>query len=425
MLKQHTSPITSIMDEKSLSFSGAKKPHVVLVNVWRVVNAKGGTEKVFCDMANALVKRGYEVTALFCDPNQGAPGFHVDKNVRCINSFQKPPLPFLYKNPWRNLRCLRLSKLKRKLLRDLLNPKWRAKCIAEAIAELPKTDIFISYQAESTWILRNCLNIKTPLVTMFHSNPICYFNASTFHTYRKALESTDALQVLLPEYIAETKAWLPNTRIVAIPNIAPKYNESANLSIKRIITVARIDSPKRPHLLLEAFALLKDHFPDWICEWYGERIDETFWYKIEHLIHEKGLSDRMFFRGTTNNIAGVLQNASIFAFPSLYEGFPLALAEAFSMGLPAVGCKDCSGVNSLIKDGSNGFLTDPTPKAFAEGLAKLMMSEDLRRQLGAQGRQDMKAFSADAVWGAWDKLIRELISEQREVTKTQMQSSAS
>ena len=37
----------------------------------------------------------------------------------------------------------------------------------------------------------------------------------------------------------------------------------------------------------------------------------------------------------------------------------------------------------------------------------------------------MKAFSADAVWGAWDKLIRELISEQREVTKTQMQSSAS
>ena len=260
---------------------------------------------------------------------------------------------------------------------------------------------------------------------MFHSNPICYFNASTFHTYRKALESTDALQVLLPEYIAETKAWLPNTRIVAIPNIAPKYNESANLSIKRIITVARIDSPKRPHLLLEAFALLKDHFPDWICEWYGERIDETFWYKIEHLIHEKGLSDRMFFRGTTNNIAGVLQNASIFAFPSLYEGFPLALAEAFSMGLPAVGCKDCSGVNSLIKDGSNGFLTDPTPEAFAEGLAKLMMSEDLRRQLGAQGRQDMKAFSADAVWGAWDKLIRELISEQREVTKTQMQSSAS
>ena len=155
------------------------------------------------------------------------------------------------------------------------------------------------------------------------------------------------------------------------------------------------------------------------------RKNENYWNEVNNLIREKDLSERIFFRGTTNNVASVLQNASIFAFPSLYEGFPLALAEAFSMGLPAVGCKDCSGVNSLIKDGSNGFLTDPTPEAFAEGLAKLMMSEDLRRQLGAQGRQDMKAFSADAVWGAWDKLIRELISEQREVTKTQMQSSAS
>ena len=40
---------------------------VVLVNTWRVVNAKGGTEKVFCDMANALDLMGYNVTAICLD----------------------------------------------------------------------------------------------------------------------------------------------------------------------------------------------------------------------------------------------------------------------------------------------------------------------------------------------------------------------
>lgn len=416
---------TSITNEKSLPISDNRKPHVVLVNTGPVINDKGGTVKVFCDMANALVKLGYEVSALYCDPNRGAPGFPISKDVRCLNSFKKPPLSFLYKNPWRNLRCLRLNKVKRKLLRDLLHPKWRAKCIGEAIVKLPTADIFISYQPESTWILRDCLNSKVPLVTMFHFNPIHYFNTSLFPIYRHAVGNADVLQVLLPEFVAEARDYYQNSRIVVIPNIAPEYIVSNNLSQKRIITVARVDKQKRPSLLLESFALLKDRFPDWICEWYGERTSEDYWNDVNHLIHEKGLTDRILFRGTTNNVAGVLQNASIFAFPSLYEGFPLALAEAFSMGLPAVGCKDCCGVNSLIKDGSNGFLTDPTPEAFAEGLAKLMMSEDLRRQLGTQGRQDMKAFSADAVWGAWDKLIRELISEQREVTKTQMQSSAS
>ena len=414
------------MDEKSLSFSGAKKPHVVLVNVWRVVNAKGGTEKVFCDMANALVKRGYEVTALFCDPNQGAPGIHVDKNVRCINSFKKPPLQFLYKNPWRNLRCFRLSKVKRKLLRGLLNPKWRAKCIGDAIDKLPKADIFISYQAESTWILRDSLNIKAPIVTMFHCNPSFYFNESSFSIYQHAVGASDVLQVLLPEFVAEARALYPNNKIVTISNIAPEYAVTADLSQKRIITVARIDNKqKRAPLLIKAFALLKTRFPDWTCEWYGERTNKADWLDVEHLIRAMNIENQFFFPGKTDDVPDKLCRASIFAFPSAYEGFGLALGEAFAMGLPAVGCKDCSAVNSLIKDGSNGFLTDPTPEAFAEGLAKLMMSEDLRRQLGAQGRQDMKAFSADAVWGAWDKLIRELISEQREVTKTQMQSSAS
>lgn len=30
---------------------------ILLLNTYRVVNAKGGTEKVFCDMANAMAEK--------------------------------------------------------------------------------------------------------------------------------------------------------------------------------------------------------------------------------------------------------------------------------------------------------------------------------------------------------------------------------
>lgn len=398
-MKRHSPPID------------LRKPHIVLVNVWRVVNAKGGTEKVFCDMANALSKRGYEVTALFCDPNQGEPGFPVENGVRCVNAFKKPLFPFLYKNPWRNLRCWRFSKERRKLLRNTLDSKWRAESIGDAIARLPKVDLFISYQAESTWVLRDCLKIETPIVTMFHSNPLHYFNEQAFEIYRRAVGSSEVLQVLLPEFVSETRDSFPDAKIVTIPNVAPKYDCAADLSKKTIITVARVESGKRTTLLLEAFALLKDRFPDWKCEWYGERTRKRYSTIIDDMVRENGLDGRVLFPGKTNDVPGKLRNASIFAFPSQFEGFGIALAEAFAMGLPAIGCKDCPAVNSLIKDESNGFLTEPTPEAYAEGLAKLMESEELRRQYGAQGREDMKAYSAEAVWGAWDKLIRELIGK--------------
>ena len=79
------------------------------------------------------------------------------------------------------------------------------------------------------------------------------------------------------------------------------------------------------------------------------------------------------------------------------------------MGLPAVGCKNCPAVNTLIRDGENGLLTDSTPEGYAEALARLMKDEDLRYHLGRQGKEDMKAYSADFVWSSWEKLILGLI----------------
>ena len=43
-------------------------------------------------------------------------------------------------------------------------------------------------------------------------------------------------------------------------------------------------------------------------------------------------------------------NADIIVLPSTYEGFPLALSEGMSAGLPGVGFRECMGVNEIIED---------------------------------------------------------------------------
>ena len=50
------------------------------------------------------------------------------------------------------------------------------------------------------------------------------------------------------------------------------------------------------------------------------------------------------------------RHARAFVYPSRYEGFPNALAEAMAAGLPAVAFANVSGVEDLISHGETGIL---------------------------------------------------------------------
>lgn len=113
--------------------------------------------------------------------------------------------------------------------------------------------------------------------------------------------------------------------------------------------------------------------------------------------------------GTTLNVAQELAKASVFAFPSDREGFPLALTEAMSMGLAVVGCRECSSVNSLIEDGKNGLLVESTAESLADALSKLMQNADLRISLGNSAKESMEQYSPQLIWGQWENLIAKTV----------------
>ena len=153
---------------------------------------------------------------------------------------------------------------------------------------------------------------------------------------------------------------------------------------EHIITmVGRLDKrQKQQHFLIRSFSYLAKESPQWKVLLYGGAFTKGYDDYLKTLIHKFNLENQVFLMGTTDKLSDVLRNSDIFAFPTAYEGFPLALTEAMAIGLPCVGLKTTSAVNELIIDGYNGFLSDNNEYDFAQKLKRLMDDPQLRVTFG-------------------------------------------
>ena len=180
-----------------------------------------------------------------------------------------------------------------------------------------------------------------------------------------------------------------------------------------IITVGSLTkSIKRPDIILKAFNTIKNTFSNWTVEIVGGTHDlkqEEYKAELEKYIKNNNLDDMVFLSGRTLNITEKLLSAEIFAFPSKSEAFGLALAEAMSSGLPAIGYKSCPSVNELIIDGYNGFLCDDGIDAFAEKMKILMQNKELRKQMGQNAKESIKQFAPEKIWNQWEDLMKKVI----------------
>ncbi len=167
---------------------------------------------------------------------------------------------------------------------------------------------------------------------------------------------------------------------------------------KRIVSVARLDiHQKRQDLLVNAFRLITDEYPDYTLELYGDGDDEE---KLRQL--SQGVS-QIHFMGKTSDIVSVSQQASMFVLSSDYEGIPNALLEEMSIGVPCIST-DCSpgGAAMLIKNGINGLLVpcdDVT--ALSDAMRFFIDNPTDRERMGAEAYAVNSEFSETIIAKKW------------------------
>lgn len=95
------------------------------------------------------------------------------------------------------------------------------------------------------------------------------------------------------------------------------------------------------------------------------------------------------------------------ALPSLGEGLPMAVIEAFSFGIPVVATA-VGGLPQAICEGRNGFLIERSVEAMAAALRRVIVDTKLHAELSRGARQKhMDEFSLEVMGAAYERLYFE------------------
>jgi len=109
------------------------------------------------------------------------------------------------------------------------------------------------------------------------------------------------------------------------------------------------------------------------------------------------------------DLPSLYAGASVFAFPSLAEGFGLPVLEAMAAGTPVL-TSDCSSLPEVAGDAA--LLVDPAAAgSIGAGLARLLGEPGLRSDLAARGRDRAAAFT-------WERTARATLDYLTSVTST-------
>lgn len=297
--------------------------------------------------------------------------------------------------------------------------------------------------ARLAWLLRRH---RPALVHghLFHGNlaarlvaPVCRARVITTHhvverrplRWRPRLERwtswRDAATVCVSEAVARHAASTPGARpdrLRVIPNgidlarfHPPEDAATAKTEARRRLglpldrpvvgAVGRLDPQKGCDTLLQAFAELTDVSPAPLLVLIGEGPQRR---ELEGLAGTLGVADRVHLVGRRDDVPELLPALDVFAMPSRWEGFGLALAEALAAGLPVV----ASAVDSLpeVLAGAGRLVPHDDPRSLASALHALLTDPAERAHLSALGPPRAAHYDVDRMVAAYAALYREVLA---------------
>jgi glycosyltransferase involved in cell wall biosynthesis len=180
-------------------------------------------------------------------------------------------------------------------------------------------------------------------------------------------------------------------------------SEPAPLTAKVVVAAARYDHQKGLDRMVEAWALVVPHHPDWELRVFGSGPLEQ---ELRALIAARGLTDSFRLMGPTGDMEGELLRSSVYALSSRHEGLPMVLTEAMACGVPCVAFDCAPGIREIITDGVDGLVVPPNDvPALAKGIRRLIEDETERHRLGTAARESARRFELDGVLDEWERLF--------------------
>jgi glycosyltransferase involved in cell wall biosynthesis len=176
-----------------------------------------------------------------------------------------------------------------------------------------------------------------------------------------------------------------------------------------VVFVGRLIDDKKVDVLLRAIHRLQGELPDLRCTIIGDGPERE---PLERLAASLSLGSNVRFAGPMEDARtfALLKSAKVLALPSIREGFGITVIEALASGsVPVVARGPHTAAPTLVRDGIDGLVCDPTPESLAASLATLLRNPDRLARMKSEAKQSA------AQWD-WDRLaiqMEELYQEAR------------
>lgn len=336
----------------------------------------GGAFKMFLWVAEALAKKGNDVTIVTYLPNKTR---EFPNNVKFLE--------------------LRLENL---------GFFGKVKCIRKIIKK-QDPEICLSFLLDANiYNILGCIKTNVKSVVCERNDPY------KPHYYKlKLLKPLFAWADGAVFQLPRTRDYYNNIKVptVVIPNPVReskiRVNKNFNKRDKVVSTLGRIDIfQKRQDVLVNAFVIFHQKHPDYVLKIWGDGTekDEAF---LRKQIKQSNADSYVFLEGVTEKPSESIVSTKFFVLSSDFEGIPNALIEAMTIGLPCIST-DCSpgGASLLIEDGVNGVLTPcGDAELMAEKMCWIVDHPEDADKMGLEARKIVGRFSDEKISTMWNNYL--------------------
>lgn len=358
----------------------------------------GGAERVMATLANEFVAKGHQVRLVTL--KKAISAYELDERIEFIGGNSD----ITSSNP-----IFRRIEVVCAAIKSIIFYRRQLKEY--------KPDMILSFLTNTNLlaIMNNCISIKKyPVIISERCDPrtrskflvkLCnkiYPLADTIVCQSKVIEN----------YFLEQN-FKAITAVIANPVNEECINkEEITQRQKKIVAVGRLNNQKNYDLLIESFSDIEKDYPEHKLEIYGQGPEEN---RLQNKIDSLGLKNKILLMGTKQNVMTHVADAEIYVMSSDFEGFPNALVEAMSSGIPVISTNFPTGVaKELIEDGKNGYVVPlRNREALSEAMRKILGDETAQKEMSINNKELRKELNVKNITNKWEELFDDVLEKEK------------
>ncbi len=281
-------------------------------------------------------------------------------------------------------------------------------------------DLVIAFMDQINILVLALVGGRSPVVVTEHNDPTSHPLGGVWRLLRRLSYHRAACLVTVSRGVNAGFSWLPAERRRVIYNpidIDPVQIGPASLPPgfwpgQYVVAMGRLVRQKGFDLLIDAFATVRKHCPEWRLAIVGDGPERP---RLDALVRSHDLRGLVALLGLQAEPFPFLKAAGFFVLPSRWEGFANVLAEAMACGLPAVSFDCPSGPAEIVTHGEDGLLVPrENVEALAGAMIQMIRAPDMRNRMAVRALASATRFSLDQIVDQWEQQVFSLALPRRD-----------